>query len=445
MAIKVLNPGMLTTVQDLGRYGYQRYGIPPAGAMDPYALRIGNLLLGNDENEAGLEVTILGPTLQFEEDCWIAITGADLGARLNRVEVPLWETIPITSGDVLSFSSPRKGMRAYITVAGGIDVPAVLGSKSTYLRARLGGLEGQALKKGDRLIIKATRACKRRLPQKYVPSYELGSVRVILGPECERFSFEGIKTFLSSKYKVLPESDRMGLRLQGPKIEHVGSADIISEPVCTGTIQVPGNGQPIVLLADRQTIGGYTKIATVISADIHRIAQAKPGDMLSFKECSLEEAHQLLRDRESQLAELKEAIKKGELDYIKKIHLQTSNRTYDVEVKRDSAKEFTVKIGEAAYEIAVLEKKTIPSGTPSKEKWEEHTLNSPMPGKIIDICVSVGEEVKRGEKLIVLEAMKMENELLSPVDGIVSEIKVKAGAQVEDGQVLMVIEEKDQV
>ncbi len=311
MAIEVLNPGILTTIQDLGRYGYQRYGIPPAGAADQYALRLGNLLLGNDENEAGLEVTLLGPTLRFEEACWIAITGADLGARLNGVEVPLWETLQIAGGDLLSFRSPRKGMRAYITVAGGIDVPKVLGSKSTYLRAGLGGLEGRALKRGDRLNIKPAAACKRRLPQEYLPSYKLKPIRVILGPQREHFTSEGIKTFLASEYEVLPESDRMGIRLKGPKIEHASAADIISEPVCTGAVQVPANGQPIVLLADRQTTGGYAKIATVISADIHKVAQAKPGDALSFEECALQEAQRLLWAKEKKIAELKEMIKPG--------------------------------------------------------------------------------------------------------------------------------------
>lgn len=436
MAIEVLNPGLLTTVQDLGRTGFQRYGIPPAGAVDLYALRIGNLLLGNEEGEAALEVTLLGPTLRFEVDSWIAITGADLGARLNDMEVPLWETIPVASGDVLSFQSPKKGVRAYIAIAGGIGIPLVLGSRSTYLRANLGGLEGRALTRGDRLNINSVPTRHRRLPSEFIPRYESGPIRVILGPNEERFTSEGIKTFLSSEYQVLPESDRMGLRLQGPKIEHTRGADIISEPVSTGAVQVPGNGQPIVLLADRQTTGGYAKIATVISVDLPRLGQAKPGDMVSFEECSLEQAHRLLREEERKFFEIKEAIKKGKFDRRDRMRVRTPTRTYSVEITRQKAKEFSVSVNGTIYNITV-ERKPQPPLIPGGGR--PYTLTAPMPGEIAEVFVLPGDEVKEGDRLLVLEAMKMENDLLSPVNGVVSEVRVEKGMQVEAGQVLVVI------
>ncbi|MDD5220198.1 MAG: biotin-dependent carboxyltransferase family protein [Candidatus Bipolaricaulis sp.] len=353
MSIEVLDPGLLTTVQDLGRAGYERHGIPPAGAADPYALRLGNLLLGNDEGEAGLEVTLLGPTLRFEEDCWIAITGADLGARVNGVEAPVWETVPVGAGDRLSFGTPKKGVRAYLTVAGGVDVPRVLSSRSTYLRAKLGGLDGRALKAGDRVGIRAASARHRRLPAEFVPAYGSAPLRVILGPQEGRFTREGIHTFLSSTYQVRPDSDRMGVRLQGPRIDHVGEADIISEPVCTGAIQAPASGQPIVLLVDRQTTGGYAKIGAVISADLPRLGQAMPGDRLTFAACSLEEAHGLLREREAGVSELKRIIEAGGLDCRRTLQVSTSAHTYTVEITTAAAKRVCVRVDGTAYDVTV--------------------------------------------------------------------------------------------
>lgn len=308
MAIEVLNPGLLTTVQDTGRYGYQRYGIPPAGAADSYALRVGNILLGNKEDEASLEITILGPTLRFEEENWIALTGTDLGPYLNEQPLPLWETVHVNKGDVLSFRRPEKGMRVYLTIAGGINVPPALKSKATYLQGKLGGFCGRPLHGGDRIETIPARAQKRRLPKRLIPSYGLHSLRVLVSSTGEHFSSVAVKTLLTSEYKILPHSNRMGLRLTGSSIEHLKSADIISEPVCTGAIQVPGNGQPILLLSDRQTTGGYTRIATVISVDLPKAAQARPGDVISFVECTLEEAQQAYCEQEELLAALQEEL-----------------------------------------------------------------------------------------------------------------------------------------
>ena len=369
VSIEILDPGLLTTLQDLGRAGYERYGVPPAGAADPYALRLGNLLLGNDEGEAGLEATLLGPTLRFEEDCWIAVTGADLEARYNGVEVPLWETLPMRAGDRISFGTPRKGVRAYITVAGGIDVAPVLSSRSTYLRAKLGGLAGRALAAGDRVKVRAMPARRRRLPAALVPTYDPAPFRVILGPQEERFTREGVHTFLSSPYEVRPDSDRMGVRLQGPQIRHAGPADIISEPVCTGAIQVPAGGEPIVLLVDRQTTGGYAKIGTVVSVDLPRLGQVMPGDRLTFAACSLAEAHGWLREREAAVSVLREAVSAGALDGDRTLQVSTPTRTYTVEIAPEAAGRVSVRVDGTAYDVAVeLQDKRVPSSNPGDER-----------------------------------------------------------------------------
>ncbi|MDD5264453.1 MAG: biotin-dependent carboxyltransferase family protein [Candidatus Bipolaricaulis sp.] len=353
MSIEVLDPGLLTTLQDLGRAGYERYGVPPAGAADPYALRLGNLLLGNEEGEAGLEVTLLGPTLRFEEDCWIAITGADLGARWNGAEAPLWETLSFRAGDRLSFGTPRRGVRAYVTVAGGVDVAPVLSSRSTYLRAKLGGLDGRALKSGDRVRVRAMPSRHRRLPAEFVPTYDSAPFHVVLGPQDERFTSEGLHTLLSSAYEVRPDSDRMGIRLEGPRIRHAGAADIISEPVCTGAIQVPAGGEPIVLLVDRQTIGGYAKIGTVISADLPRLGQVMPGDRLTFAACSLSEAHERLREREAAVSELRKAIAAGGLDCRRMLQVTTPTHDYTVEITIEAARRISARVHGTAYDVAV--------------------------------------------------------------------------------------------
>lgn len=353
MNAEVLDPGLLTTVQDLGRTGFERHGVPPAGAADPLALRIGNLLLGNDEGAAALEVTLLGPRLRFEGDGWIAVTGADLGTRLNDADAPLWESIPVDDGDVLSFGEPKRGVRTYVVAAGGFDVPVVLGSRSTHLRAKLGGLDGRALRAGDHLATMGGRARHRRLPAGLVPTYDSAPLRVVLGPQEDRFTVEGIRTFVSCPYEVRSDSDRMGVRLQGPRIDHVGEADIISEPVCTGAIQVPANGQPIVLLVDRQTTGGYAKIGTVISADLPRLGQARPGDRVTFAACTLEEAHGLLREREAQISELRKAIEAGGLDCRRTLQVSTSTHTYTVEIVTEAAKRVSVRVDDTTYDVAV--------------------------------------------------------------------------------------------
>ena len=310
--IEVQDGGFLTTVQDLGRYGYQRYGVPVAGALDHFALRVANILVGNQEGDAGLEMTLVGPGLRFLSDTVIGITGADLDPRLDGESVAMWRAIAVPQGGTLSFSRARDGVRVYMAIAGGIDVPQVLGSRSTYTRSQLGGLEGRALRPGDRLSAfgeePVTQVEDRKLPREQVPNYgHSHALRVVLGPQEDAFSEEGIQTFLSATYTVTPQCDRVGYRYQGPQIQHKRGADIVSDGIPFGAVQVTGDGMPIVLMADRGTTGGYTKIATVISVDLAEVAQAMPGDTMSFRSVTVEEAHLALKQQEDVIQQLRKA------------------------------------------------------------------------------------------------------------------------------------------
>jgi antagonist of KipI len=305
---EVLWPGPLATVQDLGRFGYQQYGVPPSGAMDGVALQIANRLLGNDERAAGLECTLFGPKLRLLNDTLITITGGDLAPLLNNHPLPMWEVVQVRKGDTLSWRGMRTGCRAYVSVAGGIDVPAVLDSKSTCLRSTFGGLEGRALRTGDVLRSvpvsreKLEHLIGRKVPGQLLPEYKsFAEIRVILGPQADHFPEDSIATFLNNEYVITPESDRMGYRIEGPEIKHKGKADIVSDGVPLGAVQVPGNCRPIILMVDRQVTGGYAKIATVITPDISRLGQMKPGDKIRFHEVSLFRGQRLLNAFETAL------------------------------------------------------------------------------------------------------------------------------------------------
>ena len=301
MPLEILDAGFLTTIQDLGRFGYQRLGIPPAGAMDPFALRAANALVGNEPGEAGLEITLMGPRIRFTEACIIAIAGADLDPRIDGAQVDGWKPLLVRAGSILGFAGRRSGVRAYLAVSGGIAVEPWLGSRSTYLMASVGGLEGRALRAGDRLPIGRAAITPSALsrppiaPEHRPPYSSNPTVRVVLGPHADRFTEEGIRDFLAGSYEITSDSNRMGYRLEGPRIAHSRGPDIISCGIPLGGIQVPGNGQPIVLMADHQTTGGYTMIATVIQADIPLVAQCLPGERLSFRAVELEEARAAYR------------------------------------------------------------------------------------------------------------------------------------------------------
>lgn len=310
--LEIIQPGMLTTIQDRGRYGYQRFGMPVAGAMDGFALRAANLLVGNDDSAAGLEITVLGPRIRLIADTCIAITGADVSPLLDEQPIPMWQSVYAAKGSIVTLRRPRDGMRAYLAVAGGIDVPAVMDSRSTYMKAAIGGLQGRALKAGDILNVLEpnpdSQHTHRQLSDKFIPRYgNEHCVRIVLGPQHSAFTQSGIETFLRSTYEVSIYSDRMGYRLEGPKIEHISSADVISDGTPLGAVQVPGDGQPIILLADRGTTGGYTKIATLISTDISKIAQAMPGNKVIFQAVSVEEAQAVLRSEQSVLNSIRDS------------------------------------------------------------------------------------------------------------------------------------------
>jgi len=308
--IKVVKPGLATSIQDLGREGYQQYGVVVAGAMDSFALQVGNLLVGNPRDEAGLEVVIMGPKLLILEDTVLAICGADLSPELDGQAVSMWKSFTARKGQQLAFGQPKNGGYAYIAVAGGIKTPVVMGSKSTYTKARIGGFKGRYLQKEDYLecgepYLPLKRVSGRGMAGIPLPDYNTKrTIRVILGPDQDKFTESAMKQLQTSTYKVTSQSDRMGYRLEGPPLSHVQRADILSDAILPGTIQVPANGQPIILLADRQTTGGYTRIGTVITVDLPFIAQKLTGHELQFKVIHVEEAQRLYVERELLLRKL---------------------------------------------------------------------------------------------------------------------------------------------
>ena len=315
MGIYIMSGGLLTTVQDLGRYSYQQQGISPSGAMDSRSFRLANYLVGNQENEAGLEVTLLGPRIQFTNGTVFAVTGADMTPCLNDQPVEMYRAIQVTAGDILSFRELKSGCRSYIAFAGGLDIPLVMGSRSTLLRGAIGGYEGRKLKTGDNIGLRYPVSQLPDLESRVIPAEDFTgekvTLRVLLGPQEERFTSEGIATLLREAYVVTPQSDRMGYRLEGPTIQHKTDANIITDGIALGSIQVPGNGKPIIMMADRQSTGGYTKIANVISVDIPRLAQCKPGTQIYFQQVTLEEAHCLYRQQHEQLQGWKKRFGRG--------------------------------------------------------------------------------------------------------------------------------------
>jgi antagonist of KipI len=311
-AFEVLEPGILTTIQDRGRYGFSQFGVPPSGALDTFSFRVANLLVGNQEGEACLETTIMGLKLKALREVVVAITGGDLSPTLNGESLEMWRTHLLIEGDVIKFKKVRAGCRAYLAVSGGFVVPKIMGSGSTYLSGKFGGLEGRALKRGDILYTFDIQSPLSKLgllfPSDWIPPLEKEVLlRVIPGPQNHHFTEKGFQTFCSSSYQVTPRCDRMGIRLEGPKIERRSDVEesIISESLISGAIQVPGDGKPIIILTELVT-GGYTKIATIISTDLPRVAQLKPGDRVQFSPISIEEAHQLIREQEKRLQSFKE-------------------------------------------------------------------------------------------------------------------------------------------
>ncbi|WP_078409064.1 5-oxoprolinase subunit C family protein [Priestia abyssalis] len=329
MSITMNRPGLLTSIQDLGRYGFQKYGVIVSGAMDRNSLRIANLLVGNEEGEAALEITLMGPSLLVEEDTLIAITGADMAPEIDGERVPLWRPVYVKKGSVIDYKACRLGCRAYMAFAGGFAVKEVMNSKSTYLRGEMGGYEGRALKAEDTLRFNTMSKRAARLMEQLKRSESSGSftaaswyvnseafvpmkknpiIRVMRGGEFDRFTESSQTRLFEQEFRITPKSDRMGYRIEGPALQLEEPFELLSEAVANGTIQVPNDGNPIILLADRQTTGGYPKIAQVITVDLPVMAQLKPGENIRFKEVTLEEAERLYLEQEQQMEQLKVGI-----------------------------------------------------------------------------------------------------------------------------------------
>ena len=302
MDVIVVRAGQFTTVQDLGRTGRRAAGVPVGGAMDAFALRVANLLVGNAEHAAALEFAFTGPELTFSADTVVALGGAEFDG------LPRWQPVRVRAGERLALGGARSGCRGYLAIAGGLAIEPVLGGRGTYLRAGFGGWEGRLLREGD--VLRAQDAVREvgdhwRVDARILPAYSAApAVRVTRGAQCAEFG----QAFWSAEFRVTPQSDRMGLRLQGPKLERADAEDRLSSAVAPGTIQVPPDGQPIVLMADAQTIGGYPQLAHVITADLPLLAQLRPGDTVRFSEVTLDEAQRQLLARERTLGLLREGL-----------------------------------------------------------------------------------------------------------------------------------------
>jgi antagonist of KipI len=310
--IQIVKPGMLTTIQDNGRWGFQSRGVPVAGPMDPYSHRVANALVGNTVDAATLEITLLGPELEFDDERVVAVGGAEFEIAVDGKTIPCGEPFIVRAGTRLQFGRRLHGSRSYVAVSGGIATPSVLGSRATHLISAMGGIAGRALRAGDRLPLGSSRSngvarAFGRATERALSRDKEGSptrVRVLAGPQVEYFSPDSLDLLQSAPYVISGKSDRMGFRLDGPVLRHTRGADIISDATPLGVLQVPASGQPILLMADRQTTGGYPKIATVITADLAVAGQLAPGDKISFAVCSLRDAMAALIAQERALMAL---------------------------------------------------------------------------------------------------------------------------------------------
>lgn len=328
MSMIVLKPGLLTTVQDLGRTGYQKHGVIVSGAMDTYAMRLSNILVGNKEDEAVLEITLLGPSLKMKKGTLFSITGANISPTIDGRPVLMERPVYLNEDATLEFGFCKCGCRSYLSVAGGFDVPDIMGSKSTYIRAGIGGYSGRQLKESDliefgskseesiniiKLLLKMDTKDEFIMPNwkirnLYNKNRQSNVIRVFKNRQYGDFSEDSLDKFFNSEFTIEMNSDRMGYRLSGTKLELKKSMEMISETVSFGTVQVPSDGNPIILLADRQTTGGYPKIAQIASVDLRKVAQLKPRDKIRFKKISLRDAEKLYFQREKYMRNLKTSV-----------------------------------------------------------------------------------------------------------------------------------------
>ena len=306
MTIKILSPGPLSTVQDLGRVGYMNSGFSQNGAMDTYAAQLANILVGNPRTCGVIEMTFMGLSAEFDTDAVISVTGADMQPKINGESIKMYTACQVRKGDTLTFGVAKNGMRSYLAIAGGFDIPKKMDSESTNIKCKVGGYLGRRLAGGDEIFLKRGTRLKDKSTRTFKPTEypESFTVRVILGPQDDYFTKEGKEKFLSSAYTVSDKSDRMGIRFDGEAVESISGVDIISDGIVFGSVQIPASGKPIIMMADRQTTGGYAKIATVISADLPLLAQARPGSQVKFVAVSERCALNLLEKREKELKRL---------------------------------------------------------------------------------------------------------------------------------------------
>ena len=436
-ALEALRPGLCSTVQDLGRPGFQRYGVPASGPMDEWGFRVANALVGNAPGNAVLEVTAIGPVLRVRGDAVLAVAGAEFALDLDGQPVPPFAAFRARDGQVLTFGECRSGVRAYLSAAGGMDVPLVMRSRATCLSGRYGGLEGRPLRAGDVLPIHgrdpavADRPFEARfLPRRLWP--RRGSpleVRVVMGPQDDLFTPEGVATFLGSDYRVTHDADRMGYRLDGPRIAHRKGADIVSDATAPGTVQVPGDGRPIVLMGDRQTTGGYTKIAAVIRPDIPALAQARPGEWVCFRALSLAEAHAALAAFLAGLRDVEAAVTAPPARSTLHVALDGQRRAVEVE---EIAGGFLVDVGGREFEVLFA--------TPAEVGAGPARVQSPVPGVVAQVHVAPGAAVVPGARLVTLLAMKLQHDVTAGVAGRVAAVHVAPGSEVQAGEALLEIE-----
>ena len=328
MRMNILLPGSMSTVQDMGRTGHAAQGYPECGACDKYALALGNLLCGNPERAAAIEMTLTGATVRFDQDAVIALTGAACTPKLDGYGIPLYTPVRVPAGATLETGMFTAGLRAYLCVQGGVDAAPVLGSRSTDMKCRIGGIEGRALRRGDHLPIgkpapgyafeRAARAAeilagkpwllRPRTAHSFLPEQAVPLLRAVPGPQDDAFTGEGLRAFFSGMYTVTADSNRMGVKLAGPAVAAKEGSDILSDGIVEGSVQISANGQPILMLADHQTTGGYAKIATVIAPDLSAAAQLRPGELAAFRPVTVQKAISLCRDTAQQLCYIKELI-----------------------------------------------------------------------------------------------------------------------------------------
>jgi len=309
--IRVLEPGFLTSIQDIGRFRFAHLGVSASGAADSFSLRIGNLLVGNTEDAAGLEMTLTGGLYEFDKPCSVAITGSHFSPRLDSSEAPMWRAFNVAAGQRLKIGATQEGARCYLCVQGGFDLPLTLGSYSTHMMTSLGGCSGRALKKGDVLSVHTkAHAIVSALSGDFSSWYQRDVLRVTAGLQEDFFSKEEIELFYSSFFEVSEDSNRMGLRLLGPQLKHVAGSEILTEGAPLGAVQVPQSGKPIILFVEHQTTGGYPKIANIVSADMHRVGQLRPRESFGFRKVDFDEARLAFFERERFIASLRDQVHK---------------------------------------------------------------------------------------------------------------------------------------